>query len=656
MKTSTYNYLFSIILICFLPLVTFGKAKVVNNEPVHTFVNGIHAYTDAVFINDGIHIAASNNGQQVNIFDKNGKIIRSFVAHTKAINAIDYNIKKNLIATASEDKTIKLYSTDGQLITSIKAHHKPINDISFSRFGNLMASASDDKTVKLWNNKGKLIHVLKGHSDAVNSVMFSPDGNYLISASDDNKVIIWTINGELLNTLNKFYDTVNSVHFSRDGNKIITTSGNSAQVWTKNGKLLVRLAGHTQRASYASFSNDGNFIVTASDDGIARLWKTEGELLFEFRGHKRTINSANFSPYDNYIVTTSNDKTVKIWETGINKLVQNGKENSNKEPQLNIGPKTLAKHNTTTVSKPDVAPSKQSVINSTRPTHEHVNKAPAFVEQAKNTHTIPNIKFYNQPIDNIPNLFKPDAANGENPKVWAVVVGVGQYDHIRSLQYAKDDAYLMYAFLKSPEGGALPDEQIKLLIDGNATKDRVLRAMRQVYSKASASDVVLFYFAGHGLQTGFLPHDYDGFNNIIGHGEIYDIFKDLNVKHKLCIADACHSGNLMTYASRNTESVQNVINKYYTAFDNSQGGMAILLSSKGEEKSVEFNGLRQGVFSHFLIRGLKGEADINSDQVITILELFHYIDNNVRSYTNHQQSPTLFGDFDKNMPVSSVRR
>ena len=33
------------------------------------------------------------------------------------------------------------------------------------------------------------------------------------------------------------------------------------------------------------------------------------------------------------------------------------------------------------------------------------------------------------------------------------------------LRYTDDDAYQMYAFFKSPEGGALDDEHIRILIN-----------------------------------------------------------------------------------------------------------------------------------------------------------------------------------------------
>ncbi len=75
----------------------------------------------------------------------------------------------------------------------------------------------------------------------------------------------------------------------------------------------------------------------------------------------------------------------------------------------------------------------------------------------------------------------------------------------------------------------------------------------------------------------------------------------------------------------------------------------------GEEYSLEDGGLRSGVFSYFLIRGLKGEANTNDDKIITIAELFKFVGNNVNIYTSKVQTPTLTGDYDVNMPVAFIR-
>lgn len=236
-------------------------------------------------------------------------------------------------------------------------------------------------------------------------------------------------------------------------------------------------------------------------------------------------------------------------------------------------------------------------------------------------------------------------------KIWAVIIGAARYSHMPALRYTDDDAYQIYAFLKSPEGGALPDSQLKLLIDEDATRGNILHAMRSIFLRADQNDVVLFYFSGHGLQGSFLPVDYDGYNNLLKHEEINNLLKASKAKHKLVIADACHSGSLL--AAKTT--VQNALQKYYAAFEDTQGGTALMMSSKGEEYSLEDGGLRSGIFSHFLVRGLKGEADRDRDRIINVTELFNFVYQNVRSYTGNVQTPTLTGRFDQLMPVAVIR-
>ncbi len=238
-------------------------------------------------------------------------------------------------------------------------------------------------------------------------------------------------------------------------------------------------------------------------------------------------------------------------------------------------------------------------------------------------------------------------------KVWAVIVGVGRYQHMQTLKYTDDDAYRMYAFLKSPEGGAIPDKQIAVLIDEDATRSKMLRTMKKIFLQADENDVVMLYYSGHGLEGSFVPSDYNGFNNLVKHTEVTEIFKQTKAKHKIVFADACHSGSML--AMRNTSQVQETIDKYYGAFTKIKGGTALLLSSKSEETSLEDSGLRQGVFSHFLMRGLKGEADKNKNKVVTIKELYEFVHKKVTEYTVNAQTPNLSGNYDRNMPVAIIR-
>lgn len=250
-----------------------------------------------------------------------------------------------------------------------------------------------------------------------------------------------------------------------------------------------------------------------------------------------------------------------------------------------------------------------------------------------------------------------DIRKNSKIKVHALVIGISTYTHMPVLKYSDDDAYRMYAFLKSPEGGALRDDNIRMLIDEEATRKNIKNAMTELFMNAGPDDLVLMYYSGHGLKDCFLPIDFDRYNNKLFHEEINEILKQSPAKYKLCIADACHSGGLAMKGGNPTDefSDEQVISTYYNNLAQSNAGTALILSSKLEEISLESSGLRQGVFSHFLIRGLEGEADRNIDKIVTVTELFDFISTNVKSYTANRQSPVIKGSFDRKMTVSVVR-
>ena len=207
--------------------------------------------------------------------------------------------------------------------------------------------------------------------------------------------------------------------------------------------------------------------------------------------------------------------------------------------------------------------------------------------------------------------------------------------------------------MKSPEGGAVPDEQIKLLIDEAATRDNILKSMKNTFSMADKNDVIFLYFAGHGINGYFLPVESNGYQDKLSYDEIKKVLESSEAKHKLCIADACYSGSLLAQRSAFGES----LDLFYSTFENTKGGTAFLLSSKQEETSLEASGgIRQGVFSYFLLKGLKGESDQNGDDIITIKELYDYVFVKVREFSAMAQSPVIAGNYDNNMPVGVIRK
>ncbi len=250
-------------------------------------------------------------------------------------------------------------------------------------------------------------------------------------------------------------------------------------------------------------------------------------------------------------------------------------------------------------------------------------------------------------------------------KVWALAVGVSNYDmpNILTLKYPHSDAFRMYAFWKSPEGGSLDDKHSQVLVNDQATKKGIIDSMRQMFSQASEHDLVTFFYSGHGLKGAFLPTDYDGSNVRLFHSEVNDLMASCPAQYKLVIADACNSGSYLASKSVNNDvfksSQQDIQDAFFRELNRASPGTAFILSSQADEESLEVSTLHQSIFSYFVLRGMKGDANANGDEVVTVQELFDFVYRQVTAYAlslGKIQTPVIKGNYDPNMPVAMVRK
>lgn len=232
---------------------------------------------------------------------------------------------------------------------------------------------------------------------------------------------------------------------------------------------------------------------------------------------------------------------------------------------------------------------------------------------------------------------------------YAVIIGVADYAGGSSsdLTFTVRDAQLFYDFLMSPAGGKVPASNIYLLKDGQASKSNILYYTRKLFSQAGVDDRVIFYFSGHGSSGYLLPYDamLSG-NNWLSYEEVKSLFRCSNAKTKLMFADACYSGDFKNTLSKKVQSKNINVRK--------SSDIAIMLSCGDNEYSMESGYLRQGVFSYYLIKGLKGEADRDQNKTITIQELFYYVHRETRKFAQRQgrdQKPVLIGKFDLRLIV-----
>lgn len=254
-------------------------------------------------------------------------------------------------------------------------------------------------------------------------------------------------------------------------------------------------------------------------------------------------------------------------------------------------------------------------------------------------------------------------------KLWAVVVGVSNYSKLnkeQQLQFAHRDAQDFAAFLRSPNGGGFPANQITLLLNQEASISAIRSALGTALPRSvEPDDVVVIFFAGHGVVEGeqdgyLLAHDSDPQNlyaTALPIAELDRIITErIHARSVILIADACHAGKL-GWTSRATEA-QTMVNRYLDEVGKSGKGVLRILGSRADQRSYESEqwGGGHGVFTHFLLKGLKGKADKDKDGIVRAAEILEYLSDTVPKETKALQHPRAAGSIDPRLPLAVLSK
>jgi len=271
-------------------------------------------------------------------------------------------------------------------------------------------------------------------------------------------------------------------------------------------------------------------------------------------------------------------------------------------------------------------------------------------------------------------------------KLWILLIGVNKYQDssLPPLQYSALDCQgLSEALAEATQ--AFPQKEIITYHDfavQSPTLERILQSLNRISQAANSQDTVLFYFSGHGLlepesQQAFLCFKDTQKDDIINTGlsllKLLDILGNCSAYQQLVWLDACHSGGMMLRGAKgeiepDKNSISSLINPSSHWLDACHSGGMMLRGAKGEieteknsisslinpssqlvevlrkraaqnkgfkgfyallscdqkQRSWEFPQLGHGVFTYYLMRGLRGEA-ADSQGVIDADSLYKYV-------------------------------
>ncbi|MCF8239104.1 MAG: tetratricopeptide repeat protein [Saprospiraceae bacterium] len=240
---------------------------------------------------------------------------------------------------------------------------------------------------------------------------------------------------------------------------------------------------------------------------------------------------------------------------------------------------------------------------------------------------------------------------------YAVVVGISDYqdEGIPDLRFADKDAIAFANFLRSPAGGELDDDHLKVLLNDRATAAQFAMQLDWLWEVAGENDRVIIYFSGHGdverksiTQPGYLlcwdaPAQVYMAGGAFNVRDLKDVISTLSIQNKarvLLITDACRSGKL---------SGNGIGGAHATAANLTQqfANEIKILSCQPDEYSIEGEqwGGGRGAFSYHLLDGLFGMADMNIDKKVNLMEMGRYLEDHVTiEVAPHSQIPLIVGN------------
>lgn len=233
----------------------------------------------------------------------------------------------------------------------------------------------------------------------------------------------------------------------------------------------------------------------------------------------------------------------------------------------------------------------------------------------------------------------------------AVVIGIGSYREstIPAVKYARRDAEVVAKYLEHLSG--IPKANIALLTDANATKSDIEAHLEDwLPRRVTSNSRVYVYYAGHGTpepggkNAYLVPYDGhpDFTSKLLPLGRVQEALNRLQAREIVVLLDSCFSGASGRSVMQSGIRPLVMTNERQLAVGEKS---VVVASASGSEVTSDFEQARHGLFTYYLLKGLRGEADRNADSRVTLGELFGFVSSNVTRTAsrdlNRNQTPVL---------------
>lgn len=259
-------------------------------------------------------------------------------------------------------------------------------------------------------------------------------------------------------------------------------------------------------------------------------------------------------------------------------------------------------------------------------------------------------------------------ATEDQPNLYLITIGINKYKNTKyNLNYAEADANGVDKAIREKSGTLFKQVIPYNIRNDKAVKANILAALEDVKKKALQQDVLVVYYAGHGVMTDVagtsgefyvVPHDVIQLygredllkEKAISATQLKDYAEKINAQKQVFILDACQSaGALETVAARGAAEEKAIAQLARST------GTFWITATGSNQFATEFEKLGHGIFTYALLEGMNGAADANADKKLTVRELSTFIENKVpelsEKYKGSPQFPSAYS-FGNDFPIA----
>lgn len=216
----------------------------------------------------------------------------------------------------------------------------------------------------------------------------------------------------------------------------------------------------------------------------------------------------------------------------------------------------------------------------------------------------------------------------------ALIIGVANYkdSSISDLPEVANDVQAIHAVLIDPQVAAYPPDQVKLLLNEQASASAIRAAFAALADACKPEATALIYISSHGhaLPNGeyLIPYDADNssesalIGSAIQDAEVKAMLSAIQADRVVVILDCCHAGGITK--AMDTPKAFTGVNESFAKQLGIGKGRAVFASSRSDQKSYILPGDSNSLFTKYILEGLRGGAN-HDGGLIRIFDLWDYV-------------------------------